>query len=73
MDAMRSIQSRGMKPNSARNPQCGTRNGMDIITANSNTRPQRRSRGPAGCGEECFLFIFKSKFQCLMKTTDAKI
>ena len=36
---MRSMQSSGMNPISARKPECGTRNGMDIRIANNPISP----------------------------------
>ena len=36
---MRSTHNNGIIPKSARNPVWGTRYGIDIITANSSTRP----------------------------------
>ncbi len=51
------MQRRGMKPKRATKPQCGTRKGSDIITANSNTSPQRSRTGPCGRVRACLFFI----------------
>lgn len=48
MDAIRSMHNRGINPNSAVKPQCGTRNGRDIIAAKSSTSSHRRIPVPDG-------------------------
>lgn len=42
MDAILSMHRSGTNPNKAKKPQCGTRNGMDIRTANSSAKAHRR-------------------------------